>query len=284
MSNRRKYCNICSNKFSPRTFDVHKKVCKARQKENSISLPCLCCGNNHDCSYGSGAYCSKTCMYNDRKRYNKACQKCKLTISINNYNDHVKSCQGPKFNVDIWKTSDGQYKCPVCSIQFNKMGIASHYIKTHGALPKVTESIKHKPKTQKRLTCSACSTCGGKLSGKQRKYCSNTCKFKNSKIVNGNYQAQRRRAIKKKLKLVLDFGGKCKRCGYNKNLASLCFHHINEDEKLFTLDARTIAGLGLRTIHAEAEKCELLCHNCHNEHHNPDLLLEKIKATFHWID
>lgn len=106
MKSYRKYCNTCLHKFSPRTFNAHQKICAIRQRKESISLPCLYCDNSHDCSYGSGVYCNATCMYADRKRYNKTCTRCQLTISINNYNAHVASCQGPKFNVDIWKISN----------------------------------------------------------------------------------------------------------------------------------------------------------------------------------
>lgn len=277
----RKYCNICSKKFSPRTFLIHQKVCGARKKNTPINVKCLCCLKEHDGNYGSGAYCSKNCMYKDRKRYNKTCPKCQLTISINNYKSHEESCQGPKFNSDIWKVSKNLYACPICKLQFNKMGISSHYIKTHGDLPIPNSYVKSNNASTDRH--SQCIVCNGNLSGKQRKYCSNTCKFKNAKISNNNYQAQKRRTIKRKLKFVLDLGGECNRCGYNKNLSSLCFHHINEEEKSFTLDARNISSFGLSTILEEIKKCELLCQNCHGEHHNPDLSLDSIIKEFNWI-
>ena len=59
-------------------------------------------------------------------------------------------------------------------------------------------------------------------------------------------------------------GGKCQRCGYNTYLGALDFHHINPDEKDFTIGNRDYKLIDC--IH-EAEKCVLLCANCHREIH-----------------
>ena len=279
MSNyNRKYCNLCLHKFSPRTFDIHRTICDARRRKQTISVPCLYCAKINDGLYGSGAYCSKQCMYLDRKRYNKTCVKCELTITINNYNAHVASCQGLKFSTEIWKISDNKYECPICKLHFPQMGIGSHYKKIHGDFPKVKSFIT-KPKPIKRET--NCIICKLKLSGKQKRFCSNKCKYQKYGAAS-NYQAQRRRMIRRKFILVSEAGGKCQKCGYNKNIASLCFHHTDESKKEFTLDARTLSGLGMTTIRKEAKKCELLCHNCHNEHHNPDLTITNITNSFSW--
>ncbi len=74
--------------------------------------------------------------------------------------------------------------------------------------------------------------------------------------------SKRRAAIK--LKLVEEFGGCCQKCGYNKCVRALHFHHKNPKEKLFS-----ISGQGqtrsLDRTRREAEKCILLCSNCHAE-------------------
>ena len=61
-------------------------------------------------------------------------------------------------------------------------------------------------------------------------------------------------------------GGKCEKCGYNKCIGALQFHHRNPKEKSF--------GLGQNeSIHSwqdylnEVMKCDLLCANCHAETH-----------------
>ena len=48
-----------------------------------------------------------------------------------------------------------------------------------------------------------------------------------------SYARQRRRGIKRKLKLVELKGGCCEICSYDKNLAVLTFHHSDPKTKLF---------------------------------------------------
>lgn len=66
-----------------------------------------------------------------------------------------------------------------------------------------------------------------------------------------------------KAKLVDQAGGGCTRCGYNKSLAALQFHHVDPTSKLFDLAKMTSKAEAL--VMAEAEKCILLCANCHCE-------------------
>ena len=69
----------------------------------------------------------------------------------------------------------------------------------------------------------------------------------------------KKEAIKRK-------GGKCEKCGYDKCIAALNFHHLDPNEKEFGL-----AQNG--TVHTweefweEAQKCIVLCANCHAEIH-----------------
>ena len=58
-------------------------------------------------------------------------------------------------------------------------------------------------------------------------------------------------------------------CGYARNMAALEFHHREPHSKIFQLDTRTLANRNWRDVETEAEKCLLLCSNCHAEHHNP---------------
>lgn len=91
-----------------------------------------------------------------------------------------------------------------------------------------------------------------------------------------NYENQKLRGLKRKCEAVLQRGGKCERCGYDKNLSALEFHHRNPEEKEFQIDIRKFSNTNLETLKEELDKCELLCSNCHHEHHNPDLSLDKV--------
>jgi len=79
------------------------------------------------------------------------------------------------------------------------------------------------------------------------------------------------RGIKRKIKLIELKGGKCSNCGYNRNLAALCFHHVNPATKSFLLGSKNLHNRRFELLEAEADKCILLCHNCHNEYHHPTL-------------
>jgi hypothetical protein len=75
-----------------------------------------------------------------------------------------------------------------------------------------------------------------------------------------------KRARYKKYELVKDGGSKCSICGYNKCLAAMDFHHLPEFEKKFAI-SKMLKRLPLEKLRPEAEKCIVLCANCHREIH-----------------
>lgn len=75
-----------------------------------------------------------------------------------------------------------------------------------------------------------------------------------------------RHAIKKQL--VTYKGGKCQECRYNKCLGALQFHHRNRLEKDFSPSEKYNGGfVNMDIFYREADKCDLLCANCHAEKH-----------------
>lgn len=81
-------------------------------------------------------------------------------------------------------------------------------------------------------------------------------------------ERNRRRRHERKSTLVKMFGGKCKKCGYKKSLSALGFHHRDEREKKFTVSGNNLINRSWEAVVAEAKKCDLLCANCHSEHHD----------------
>ena len=69
---------------------------------------------------------------------------------------------------------------------------------------------------------------------------------------------------KKQRDIKLYFGGKCQLCGYARSLEALDFHHI--EAKLEDLSRMTRKN-SFSKILKEAEKCILICANCHREIH-----------------
>ena len=88
----------------------------------------------------------------------------------------------------------------------------------------------------------------------------------------GNYRCKkcaservddRRRKLKHEL--VQYKGGKCEICGYDKCEAALDFHHLNPEEKELQLSSGKTHSL--EKMKLEADKCILVCANCHREIH-----------------
>ncbi len=125
-----------------------------------------------------------------------------------------------------------------------------------------------------------CIECGNEISGQKKMYCSNNCKqkhhYKRVKEQTNTYHSQTERSLRRKIKLIEMLGGGCSACGYKNNLAALEFHHEDPNLKDDKLDMRTLANRSWDFILKEVEKCKLLCSNCHREHHNPELEIEKI--------
>lgn len=99
--------------------------------------------------------------------------------------------------------------------------------------------------------------------GHTRKYCyeCSPCVIKPDTAI-----THIRKAIK--IQLIKYKGGKCKNCGYDKCIEALQFHHRNENEKLFEISQyQHITIRPMDEYYKEADKCDLLCSNCHIEEH-----------------
>ena len=97
----------------------------------------------------------------------------------------------------------------------------------------------------------------------------------NCKKCHNSYNADRWKNSKKKA--VEYKGGKCEKCGYNKCIDALEFHHIDPTQK-----DKNFGNLKLRKWEdqkKELDKCICVCANCHREIHaelrldNPTIIL-----------
>ena len=116
-----------------------------------------------------------------------------------------------------------------------------------------------------------CEICGQefetKANGSSRKYCfvcspSYPKGGSKSKTIAALRVAMKKEAVKRK-------GGKCIRCGYDKCERALEFHHRDPDMKEFGLAANGVIH-GWDAFWNEAQKCDLLCANCHAELHDEE--------------
>ena len=109
------------------------------------------------------------------------------------------------------------------------------------------------------LIGKTCLICGEKFSPKtpsanKRKICYN-CVPDGETITRGKYIE----LIKIKM-----YGGKCCRCGYNKCVQALEFHHIDPKQKDTIISSDSIT---IEKAIEESKKCILICSNCHKEFH-----------------
>lgn len=126
-----------------------------------------------------------------------------------------------------------------------------------------------------KLNHNLCPSCGRILEGTRRKFCSTECVLKSSNSKHQNYQNQRGRGLLKKIKLMEMKGLACQVCGYDKNYSALAFHHRDPKKKSHGLDLRTCSNKSWESLVKEAEKCDLVCMNCHMEIHHPELKKEE---------
>jgi len=79
-------------------------------------------------------------------------------------------------------------------------------------------------------------------------------------------EAVKRRRRRVRQMAIDHLGGRCNRCGYDRCIDALEFHHLDSSKKDFGISNRGYTR-SWKKIREEIEKCELLCANCHREVH-----------------
>ena len=69
----------------------------------------------------------------------------------------------------------------------------------------------------------------------------------------------------RKKELVRRKGGKCQKCGYDRCSRAMTFHHRDPKLKAMSLTTREMSMRNWQLLQDEADKCDLLCFNCHME-------------------
>lgn len=110
------------------------------------------------------------------------------------------------------------------------------------------------------------------------KYIDNVCKThgltkyvyvpseKRYRCVKCRSEAVQKRRDKIKELLVEYKGGKCELCGYNKCIGALEFHHLDPTQKEYSIGYKGYTR-SIEKNKKEADKCVLVCANCHREIH-----------------
>lgn len=78
-------------------------------------------------------------------------------------------------------------------------------------------------------------------------------------------QRSRKKRVERMKQAISLLGGKCANCGGVFDSCQYDFHHINPEEKDFTISEGIL--LGKARFFEEVKKCILLCANCHRLKH-----------------
>jgi len=123
---------------------------------------------------------------------------------------------------------------------------------------------------QRRKFCLECSPFGEHNTSKildyeERKNINEEKRKERNKKMSQHITNWRRKAKKK---LIEYKGGKCEKCGYNKDFPSAYdFHHKAPKEKDFSISSNGNTR-SIEKMRKEVDKCMLLCATCHREIHH----------------
>lgn len=154
-------------------------------------------------------------------------------------------------------------KCVVCGKEFEAIKSTKKYCsnKCQNAMrrQKYAERERISKDISYKGTEKICPICGAKFYPKtamaHQRTCCYTCMPDGIQLTRGMFLAKIKEAR----------GGKCIRCGYDKCLKALEFHHIDPNKKDFTISNDHFK---LLDAIAESKKCILICSNCHKELHD----------------
>ena len=141
-------------------------------------------------------------------------------------------------------------------------GTVRHWLMRHGLKTQATAGRRRRPESLRAQALrldSLVMTCGhhGRTEFARDRHGHLRCKRCRSASV-----SRRRRRVKRLL--IAEAGGACCVCGYSRSQGALHFHHMDPSRKRMEINARG-AGVAIERLREEAQKCVLLCANCHVE-------------------
>lgn len=165
-------------------------------------------------------------------------------------------------------------KCIVCGKEFEAIKSTKKYCSTDcmNAMRRAKWAAQSKTnsKESNKMPEKECPICGKKFQPKtaaaNQRTCCYDCMPDGVQLTRGGFLA----------KLKESRGGKCIRCGYDKCLKALEFHHLDPSQKDFTISNDRFK---IKDAVNESKKCILLCSNCHKEFHDGMWNLDELDLT-----
>ena len=164
-------------------------------------------------------------------------------------------------------------KCVVCEKEFEAQRATKKYCSTdcENAMRRIKRANRDpKEKEQKLMPEKVCPICEKKFRPKSaaanQRTCCYDCMPDGIQLTRGGFLA----------KLKESRGGRCIRCGYDKCIKALEFHHLDPSQKDFTISNENFK---LLDAVKESKKCILICSNCHKELHDDLWNIEELKEV-----
>lgn len=211
----------------------------------SIVKNCEVCNNEFESPRGR-----RTCDNNCRAKLFYQNSK-----SNPNFNQRNQTINRNKQKYNLVRLKGG--KCTKCGYKNNIKALDFHHIdgKKEKTISQLSSSKMSKILKELDKCILLCANCHRK----EHSFC---------KMERDDYQ------IKAKLFLYKLAGNKCSNCPESDPNA-LEFHHINSKDKEFSLSKGIASRWSFDILAKEANKCTLICVNCHREHHAGEKVVVK---------
>ena len=154
--------------------------------------------------------------------------------------------------------------CVVCGKEFEAIKTTKKYCSKNceNEMRRIKYAQKSKESSNKskinKMAFKQCLLCGKNFQPKTAtanlRQCCYDCMPEGQQLKRSDFIA----------KLKIKEGGKCARCGYDKCIQALDFHHKDSNQKDFGISDDKMR---LSEAVQEVKKCILICSNCHRELH-----------------
>ena len=156
-------------------------------------------------------------------------------------------------------------KCVICNKEFEAQKSTAKYCSNDCRNAARRAKYTSGEKGMKEKICPICENVFiPKTPAASQRICCYDCMPDGIQLTRGMFLAK----IKEKR------GGKCIRCGYDKCIKALEFHHLDPSKKDFTISNDHFKLLDAVN---ESKKCILICSNCHKELHDNLWSVEELR-------
>ena len=163
-------------------------------------------------------------------------------------------------------------KCIVCKKEFEAIKSTKKYCSVECQNAMRRQKYAERERVPKDISYKGqekvCPICGRQFSPKtamaNQRMCCYDCMPDGVQLTRGMFLAKIKKAR----------GGKCIKCGYDRCIKALEFHHLDPSQKDFTISNDHFR---LQEAINESKKCILICSNCHKELHDEMWSIEDLR-------